>query len=253
MVRTYIDWRKMSAAGISSEQAKGRATVVRQVRVVVEVLLVFAATHLLLKSFKQLSELGGLERSAGLNFSPGLFFGGVAIFAIFVSRRGFSLFGLGALPVRRGLSNARAFTFGTVLYLLPLLTFIHFDPKLSHALLSFGGLLFAVSVGEEIFFRGYMQSRLNDVFGRPWQVRRIPFGFGLILTTLVFGFLHALNTVDYFHGRYSFDWGWATVTAATGLLFGLVREASGSVWPGVALHGLLNIWVIALLALSKAN
>jgi hypothetical protein len=243
----------MSAVGISSEQAKGRATVVHKARVVLEVLLVFAATHFLLKSFKQLSELGGLERSAGLNFSPGLFFGGMAIVAILVCRQGFCHFGLGALRMRRGRPRTGAITFGLMLYLVPLLAFIHFDPKLSHALLSFGGLLMAVSIGEELFFRGYMQTRLNDVLGRPWQIRGIPFGFGLILSTLVFGFLHALNTVDYFHGRYSFDWGWATVTAATGLLFGLVREATGSVWPGVAVHGLLNIWVTALIAHSNAS
>ncbi|MFZ5496133.1 MAG: CPBP family intramembrane glutamic endopeptidase [Verrucomicrobiota bacterium] len=219
---------------------------------VLEVLLVFAATHVLLKTFKQFSTLGALERSARLNLSPGLFLGGIAVLAILIPRRDFNAHGLGAVSVRLRSPSSRSIAVGFILYLCPLLALIYFDPKPSHAFLSYCGFLSAVSFGEEIFFRGYMQSRLNDVFGRPWLIRGIPFGFGLIVTSLVFGFLHALNTVDYFHGRYSFDWGWASITVVTGLLFGLIREATDSVWPSVAVHGLLDVWVTALLALSSA-
>lgn len=242
----------MSAAGTSSEQARDRSTFAQRSCAVLEVLLVFAATHLLLKTFKQLSELGALERSARLNFSPGLFFGGVAILSLLIRRRDFNSYGLGALRVRHRPPLVKMVVAGILLYLSPLLAFIYFDPKPGHALLSYCGFLSAVAFGEEIFFRGYMQSRLNSVFGRPWLIRGIPFGFGLIVTSLVFGFMHALNTVDYFHGRYTFDWGWASITVVAGVLFGLIREATCSVWPGIAVHGLLDIWVTALLVLAKA-
>ena len=36
-----------------------------------------------------------------------------------------------------------------------------------------------------------------------------------------------------------------------GVLFGLVREGTGSVWLGVAVHGLWDIWITALLVLSR--
>jgi len=241
----------MSIVGTPSEQAEGRSTFLQRSSAVLEVLLVFLGTHLLLRSFKQFSELGAWERSARLNFSPGLFLGGIAVLAILVLRRDFTLYGLGALRVRRRLPPFRVIAGGVILYLCPLFAFIHFDPRPGHALLSYCGFLSTVAFGEEIFFRGYMQSRLNGVFGRPWRVRGIPFGVGLIVTSLVFGFLHGLNAVDYFHGRYSFDWGWAGLTLVPGVLYGLIREATGRVWPGVAVHGLWDIWVTALLALPR--
>jgi membrane protease YdiL (CAAX protease family) len=241
----------MSAAGTSPELGQGRSTSIQRSCAVLEVLSAFGVAHLLLKTFKQFSELGAWERSARLNFSPGIFFGGVAVLAILIPRRDFNFYGLGALQVRRSLSLFRGIALGVILYLCPLLPLIYFDSKPGHALLSYGGFLTAVSFGEEIFFRGYMQSRLNRVFGRPWRIRGIPFGFGLMVTSLVFGFLHALNTVDYFHGRYRGDWGWASVPGVMGVRFGLVRGGTGSVWLGVAVHGLWDIWITALLVLSR--
>jgi hypothetical protein len=35
---------------------------------------------------------------------------------------------------------------------------------------------FFAGFGEEILFRGYMQSRLNEDFGRPWRLRGVSFG-----------------------------------------------------------------------------
>ena len=241
----------MSLAHASTDQEIGPSTFGQRSRAVLEVMIVFAATHVLLRTFKQLTVLGAWERSARLNFSPGLFFGGIALLALLVTRRDFSRYGLRPLPIRPRPSSPRAIAIGVILYLCPLLAFIYFDPKPDHALLSYIGFLSAVSLGEEIFFRGYMQSRLNTVFGKPWRIRGIRFGAGLVVTSLVFGLLHGLNTVDYFHGRYSFDWGWAGITIVTGLLFGVIREATGTVWPGAVVHGLLDVWVTALLAFSR--
>ncbi|PZN07563.1 MAG: hypothetical protein DIU69_11460 [Bacillota bacterium] len=53
--------------------------------------------------------------------------------------------------------------------------------------------LFFVGLGEELFFRGYVQSRLNEAFGRPYQLWSARFGPGMILAALLFGLTHVLN------------------------------------------------------------
>src|SRR5438105_12072252 len=63
------------------------------------------------------------------------------------------------------------------------------------------------SCGEEMFYRGYIQSRVNEAFGRPLRFLGVQFGAGLLVSALLFGFLHPLNMVDYFHGQLTFAWG----------------------------------------------
>jgi membrane protease YdiL (CAAX protease family) len=48
--------------------------------------------------------------------------------------------------------------------------------------------------GEEFVWRGYVQTRLNQAFGRPFHLMGIRFGAGLIITSILFGFFHAFNT-----------------------------------------------------------
>ncbi len=92
--------------------------------------------------------------------------------------------------------------------------------------------------GEEFVFRGYVQSRLNQAFGRPFLWFGIQFGAGLIITSLLFGFFHAFNTYDPAIGPASLSWGWALFTTFGGFFFGILREKTGTlVAPGIA-HGL---------------
>jgi uncharacterized protein len=92
--------------------------------------------------------------------------------------------------------------------------------------------------GEEFVWRGYVQSRLNQAFGRPMRLFGIQFGVGLIVTSILFGLLHAFNTYDPEIGLASLSWGWALFTTFSGLFFGILREKTGSLLaPGIA-HGL---------------
>jgi membrane protease YdiL (CAAX protease family) len=100
---------------------------------------------------------------------------------------------------------------------------------------------FGAGFGEEIFFRGYLQSRVNEAFGRPWTFLRVSFGPGLLVSSLLFGFIHALNTVDYFEGHYEFAWLWMLVNFCAGLFFGIMRERTGSILPGAITHGLQDV------------
>lgn len=92
--------------------------------------------------------------------------------------------------------------------------------------------LFFVGFGEELLFRGYIQSRLNLVFGRPFQLFGVHWGWGLIIASLLFGFMHYFNPYNPYH-----LW-WVFWTFFSGLLFGLIREKTGSVVAPALIHGM---------------
>ncbi len=92
--------------------------------------------------------------------------------------------------------------------------------------------------GEEIYYRGYIQSRINQEFGRPYQAFGVHFGPGLIIASLYFGLSHALNLFHPFAGQYGFALWWGVWTCFSGLFLGIVREKAESLLaPGIA-HGL---------------
>jgi membrane protease YdiL (CAAX protease family) len=112
-------------------------------------------------------------------------------------------------------------------------------------------LFFGAGVGEELFYRGYIQSRVDFAFGRPWRALGFQFGFGLIVSSLLFGLVHALNTVDYFHGRLDFGWSMGLQSAVVGVFYGLIRSKTDSVIPGSIMHGLSDIFAFTASVLSR--
>lgn len=111
--------------------------------------------------------------------------------------------------------------------------------KLSVIIVSTVVWQFALSgFGEEFAWRGYIQSRLNEAFGRPYQIFGVSFGQGLIIAAIFFGLVHAFNTFDAADGWASLSWGWALWTTFSGLFFGLIREKTGSLVACGIAHGL---------------
>ncbi|MBD3159321.1 MAG: CPBP family intramembrane metalloprotease [Candidatus Lokiarchaeota archaeon] len=92
--------------------------------------------------------------------------------------------------------------------------------------------------GEEIFFRGYIQSRLNQVFGRPYEWKSIQFGLGLFITAALFAISHMFSIAGFLIGDFTVDWWYGTFTFVGGILFGLLREKTGSIVASGTLHGL---------------
>ena len=95
-----------------------------------------------------------------------------------------------------------------------------------------------VGFGEEILYRGYIQSRLNRTFGKPFTFFGVAFGWGAVITSLLFGFSH-VGVLGYLLGlstRVTVAWGFWTFFG--GLVFGLVREKTGSILAPALLHGL---------------
>lgn len=95
-----------------------------------------------------------------------------------------------------------------------------------------------VGFGEEIIYRGYMQSRLNEVFGKPYRFFGVAFGWGAIITALIFGLTH-VGLLRWMLGDASGPiWAWGLWTFFGGLVFSFVREKSGSILAPALLHGL---------------
>jgi membrane protease YdiL (CAAX protease family) len=96
---------------------------------------------------------------------------------------------------------------------------------------------FCSGFGEEFVWRGYVQTRLNQGFGRPWQVLGVRFGPGLILASLIFGLTHAFNSYQSGQGLTGLSWWWAAEATAAGLFFGILREKTGNILASGIAHG----------------
>ncbi len=105
-------------------------------------------------------------------------------------------------------------------------------------LLAFVYYLVLVGPGEEIFFRGYMQTRLNRVFGCPYTFGGASYGWGALLTCLLFGAMHVFNGYTPLAGSISFSPWWGVGAAFAALVFAYLREKTGSIVSPAILHGL---------------
>jgi uncharacterized protein len=106
------------------------------------------------------------------------------------------------------------------------------------AIVTFIFFLVFLGPGEEILFRGYIQSRLNVAFDRPYRFFGVNWGWGIIITSLMFGCMHILNPFNPFVGAYDLIWWWGFWTFFSGLVYGFIREKTGSVAAPAILHGL---------------
>ena len=89
---------------------------------------------------------------------------------------------------------------------------------------------------EEFFYRGYMQTRLNELWPRRWLIFGAPMGWGAVLACLFFAFGHSLVQVQWWH----------FATFFPGLVFAWMRERTGGVVTGAIFHAACNVMVVLL-------
>jgi membrane protease YdiL (CAAX protease family) len=95
-----------------------------------------------------------------------------------------------------------------------------------------------VGFGEEILFRGYIESRLNEVFGRQFNFFGVSFGWSVLITNLLFGLMH-VGVIRWILGiNYDVNLAWGCWTVFSGLVFSFIREKSDSILAPALLHGL---------------
>jgi membrane protease YdiL (CAAX protease family) len=98
------------------------------------------------------------------------------------------------------------------------------------------GQLFVIALPEEAFYRGYLQSRLDDVWPPRWRVLGATVGPGLLAASVIFALGHV-----------------ATIPMATrlavffpSLLFGWLRARTGGIGASACFHMLCNVYSQAL-------
>lgn len=137
------------------------------------------------------------------------------------------------------------------LWLMPLALVRYFDRSLGPAVMTSVGSVLVAGLGEELIFRGYIQSRLNEVLGRPFRIGDTQFGWGLFIASFLFGLAHIFNGVDFMRGPVNFQWTWGLSSFLSGtFIFGYLREKTGSILAGALLHGNNDAWALIVINLS---
>ena|SRR2546422_3136032 len=166
----------------------------------VEIMVAFALVHVAFRSFKHFTEPGRLEMAARVNFSPGA---AMILATLLLTIVLAMILSKDRAPFRM-LWPVSVFVLILIVFALPLAVALNKDKPLAPVLLVVLWTVFGAGFGEEMFYRGYIQSRVDLAWGKPFRIAGVNFGAGLIVSSLLFGFLHALNTVDYFHRRFDF-------------------------------------------------
>lgn len=99
-----------------------------------------------------------------------------------------------------------------------------------------------VGLSEEFFFRGYLQTHLDEWLGRPWRVCGAQVGWGLIIAAVLFGLCHLVRG-DVTQLRVIFF----------GLFAGWLRCRTDTIAVPAVYHGLSNCLYYVLLASFPAS
>lgn len=96
--------------------------------------------------------------------------------------------------------------------------------------------VFFVAIPEEIFYRGYMQSRLDEIWPPRWRVFGATVGPGLLVTCVLFAFGHTLVAPQWWHAA----------IILPSLVFGWLRARTGTIIAGALFHAWCNVTVTTL-------
>lgn len=130
---------------------------------------------------------------------------------------------------------------GTALAALPPVGFaagLVAKATLGNALSALLFYVFFLGLGEELLFRGYILSRLDIAFGKPFRFFGVPWGWGAVMSSALFGLMHALNLGQLGTQTWCLTPWRGLWTFFAGLVFAFVREKSGSIAASALLHGL---------------
>jgi membrane protease YdiL (CAAX protease family) len=108
----------------------------------------------------------------------------------------------------------------------------HFMMKPAVAVNDALGQLIIIALPEEVFYRGYLQTRLDDVWSPRLRVLGANVGPGLIVTSVVFALGHLATQRDPARLAVFFP----------SLLFGWLRARTGGVGASVAFHAMCNLF-----------
>ena len=93
------------------------------------------------------------------------------------------------------------------------------------------GQLVVIALPEEAFFRGYVQTRLDEVFPKTIRIMGFPIGASIVVTSALFAIGHVLTIPSPERLAVFFP----------SLLFGSLRSRTKGIGASVALHALFNL------------
>lgn len=96
-----------------------------------------------------------------------------------------------------------------------------------------GFQLLAVAIPEEFYFRGFLQGELTKVWKPKWRIWGANLGWGWVITALVFAFAHSVVQWQWWHFSIFFP----------ALLFGYLKERTGSITAPVLFHAFCNCFM----------
>lgn len=99
---------------------------------------------------------------------------------------------------------------------------------------------------EEILYRGYYQTRLNNAFKKSYNLKNFNFGPGVFIVAVLFGLAHLLNPFNPFKGQFSLNIVGGIYTTLIGLILGFVREKTESIIAPSLIHGFYNGVIVFL-------
>ena len=114
----------------------------------------------------------------------------------------------------------------------------HFDPAGGTDLPTFLYEASMPGLAEEFVYRGVFLMLLNEAFGKPWKFAGIQLGWGFIIITVMFGFLHAVDAKSL--SDIHIHWSNLIFPLITGVILAWLRERTGSLWPCVLFHNVVN-------------
>lgn len=91
--------------------------------------------------------------------------------------------------------------------------------------------LIMIALPEEFFFRGYMQSAFNSIYPKKWKFLGASLGPAWIITAFIFAFVHSFIVLQWWHFAIFFP----------ALVFGYLRERTGSITAPILFHTVSNI------------
>ena len=200
-----------------------------------EVVLATALAHFIYKALK-------LAEPPGWNLAPGITLLAWATALMRLHRKRVPSFGVLPFPDGRAIAIVLGLT-----GLLVAGALLRGAPwaRIGYIIL---GRYAGAGLAEELFFRGYAQTRVDAVFEKRWRVLRVPLGPGWLAGALLFGAIHVCNPTLWFQGRYELSWSWGLSAALSGLCFGWLRERSRGIWLPAFVHGFVDslnqLWIV---------
>ncbi|MDT3402700.1 CPBP family intramembrane glutamic endopeptidase [Mucilaginibacter terrae] len=94
---------------------------------------------------------------------------------------------------------------------------------------------------EELIYRGVLLGFLNKIYKPSITIIKAPIGWGVLITSLLFGLVHGVNLDEHFHLTINSQK--LFMTFGLGLILAWLKQRTDSIVPSIIFHNLWNLIV----------